>query len=1060
MNASQLQTPNGHHKQELEDALKKQEHSLAGFFVRKYRITYLILAVFALFGFYAIATLPKEAEPEVEVPFAVVTVIYPGANPTDVEELVIDKIEDKITSLDKLKRVESTSGVGIGSISVEFEAEANLEKSIDELKDAVDEAKADLPDDAEEPVVQDINFNDIPIVTYSFSGPYSDAELKEYADVLQASFENLPDVSRAPVIGGIEQEFQILVDKNKLAAAGVSLQQVVDAVRISNNNIPAGEIDVGDYTYSVRVKGKFENVADISQVVVAQADGVSLYVGDIALVRDDFKERKTKSKIGIGDQQSSNTVSVQIHKTTGGNILRITQNAQEAIATLQERGTFPADLSIVKTNDNSVFIKEDISRLGKSGLQTTILIVIILFAVLGFRGALITGLSVPVAFLMSFIIIMIQGMTINSMVLFSLVLSLGLMVDNAIIVMEGINEYRELHGKTPYEAAMLSIWNYKWPIIAGTMTTVGAFLPMLLVSGIMGEYMSILPKTITATLLSSLLVAIVIIPALSARFLKKEKAEEKATGQFHKKLFGLLNGTKERYVPFMRRILSSRKARRSVIGLAIALFLFTVSLPVVGIMKIEMFPQVDFDYFVVNVELPVGSSLEKTEEIVTKAEGIVREIDELDNYVINIGQGFSTDPGSSGSAGTHLGSLVANLHPKEKRSRKSYEVVDSVRDALEAIDGGIVKVEELNAGPPTGAPIEARIYGDDLDALIGIGNEVKDRLSKIDGVINIADNVDESSGEFVFSVDRRKAQHFGVSVGAVANAIRQAVHGAQATTVRIAGDDVDVTVMYDKTQLQDAESLGNITLPGRSGAQAVVRQVANLSLEPSVFRIAHRDGQKVVKVTASVDRGADLRSIVRTFESSIDQITLSGQNRIDVGGEREDIEQSFTEIFASMIVAVFLILFILVLQFNSFKKPFIILFSLPLAIVGAFVGLTVLRLPFSLPAFIGIVSLSGIVVNDAIVLVDRIEKNLRRKMLFVDAIVEAGVARMQPILLTSITTIAGVFPLAISQELWRGLGFSIIFGLLFATILTLVFVPILYVVFSKKEYEKNLLHSA
>lgn len=1046
-------------EQDIEKGLEETRHSLAGFFVRKFRLTYLLLLVIILIGAYAITTLPKEAEPEVRVPFAVVTVAYPGANPTDVEELVVDKLEEKIKDLDNLKTYRGSAGMGVASVFVEFTAEADIDRSIDDLEAAVDEATPNLPEAANDPIVTEISFNDIPIVTYSLVGNYSDQEMKRYADRLQTAFEGMKDISKAPIIGGIEREYQILVRQPALATFNLSIGQVIQAISQSNINMPAGDIDINGYSYTVRVQGKFQDIEDINTVIVAYSEGAPIYIGDVAEILDTTKDTKSISTIGIGNGQPQNTVSIQIFKKTGGNILNIAEHAEKTIAELFESGDIPEDIDVVKTNDNSVYIKEDITRLGTSGIQTMFLIVLILFAVLGIRGALITGFSVPIAFLMAFMFIMWQGMTINSMVLFSLVLSLGLMVDNSIIVMEGINEYMHRYGKSPRDAALLSIWNYKWSIISGTMTTVAAFLPMLLVSGIMGEYMGILPKTITATLISSLFVALIIIPALCAKFYKDpEKQLEEKKHKTHRsaKLRHFIEKIQVTYVSFLRDVLPNKKKRRRAISIAIGLMVLTILLPITGIMKVNMFPAVDIDYFAVNIELPTGSTLEKTHEVTQEAEAIIRQIPELDNYVSSVGSGFSAFAGESAASGSHVASIVVNLVDGKERNRQSYEIADSIRPQLEAITSGTVRVEELTAGPPTGAPFEVRVFGDDLGTLTTLTEEIRTIAEQIPGLINVEDTIDESSGEFTFTIDRERVTYYGLNVGTVSQSIRQAIYGADATNVTVHGEDIDVTVKYDENSLQDANDLGNIVLLSPTVGQVPIRQVATLSLEPSVYQISHLDGEKVLRVRASTDTGADLRKITTEFNKrQKEQIELPEGYRIEVGGQTEDIQQSFTEIFLSFFVSLFLIILILVLQFDSFKKPFVIIFSLPLAIVGAFFGLTILGLDFSLPAFIGIVSLTGIVVNDAIVLIDRINKNLERNMDFFDGVIEAGVARTEPIFLTSITTIAGVFPLALSEAMWAGLGFSIIFGLLFSTVLVLVFIPIVFTSLMKKDYDKG-----
>ncbi len=1032
-------------KQRLESGFKKESKSVLGFFIRHYRFTYLITFAILLLGFFAVAVLPREAEPEVKVPIAVVTTFYQGASPTDMEDLITNKIEDKIKNLDDLKKYTSSSGNSISSIVVEFEAEADLKESYQKLRDTVDEAQPHLPDAAEDPIVTEIRLSDYPIVTYSLVGDLSDAELKRYADILHDEFEGIHNVSEVHILGGLEREFQVIVDQNKLANFGLSLAQVAGVINQSNINMPAGDIEIDGFNYNIRVEGKFSTVKEISNIVITTINETPIYIRDVAEIKDGFQERNSESRLGFYKEVPKNTVSLQVFKKSGGNILEIVEDSNAVIADLKSNGNIPENVLVDKTNDNSVFIKDDLSRLGKSGLQTMFLIILILFAVLGFRAALITGLSVPIAFLMAFIVLYQQGMTLNSMVLFSLVLSLGLMVDNSIIVMEGINEYMKKHKKSALEAAILSVWNYKWPIIAGTMTTVSAFAPMLLVSGILGEYLAIIPITLSATLISSLFVALIILPTLAARKIKQhgrmqyEKEHNKKHWFTH-----YMEILKKVYIVKLQEILPNKKKRRRAVLYSWIIFFIAVAMPVTGVMKVEMFPKVDIDYFVVNIKLPVGSVLEDTKAVVAEAEAIVAEISDLENYVTNIGTSASIGmTNSRGGNGSHLGSITVNLH--ENRDRKSFEIAADIRDSLEAIQGGVVTLEELSSGPPTGAPIEVRILGNDVGALSTVAAEVKTELESISGVINIKDNLEDATGEFTFNIDKTRADYYGLSTIQVAGTLRSAVYGTTATEVNIDGDDIDVIVRYDDDKFASIEDLENILITTPRGELIPIKQIATLSLEPALLNIRHNDGDNTISVTANIEAGANLQKILAEFADKQEKISVPDNIRVEVGGEVEDIEKSFQETFLSMIVAVILIAFILVLQFNSFRQPFIILFTLPLAIVGAIIGLMILRLPFSFPVFIGIVSLSGIVVNDAIVLIDKINKNLRNGMQLVDGVIDAGVARMQPIFLTSLTTIAGILPLTFADELWKGLGWAVIFGLLFSTVLTLVMIPITYV---------------
>ena len=685
-------------------------------------------------------------------------------------------------------------------------------------------------------------------------------------------------------------------------------------------------------------------------------------------------------------------------------------------------------------------------------MQTMFLILIILVMVLSFRGSLITALSVPLAFLITFAVMTIQGNTLNSIALFSLVISLGLMVDNSIIIIEGIAEYSSKHKKDSYQSSLLSVWNYKKPIISGTLTTVSAFLPMLLVSGIMGEFIQTLPKTITAALLSSLFVSLVIIPTLSTRFLKIQTSEDgkslrnkKRHLWFEKKM----NILKTAYTNYLNSVLPNKRKRRKLLASIWIIFILSLLIPFSGILRVEMFPPIDNGYFVVNIKLPAGSSLDKTKTITQNLEKAVSRIPEIDNYVTNLGTSASigsTDSIRSGpsSNNSHLSSITVNLVDKEDRKRKSFHIASDIRKKIKNINEAEISIEELGAGPPTGAPIEVRVTGNSFKELISLGDEIKIILEKIEGTINIKDNVADSSGDFVFEIDREKASFYGLTTMDVASAMRNAVFGLEASLITLDSEDIDITIKYNENDFNNIEDLKNISIFNQRGDEIKLSQVAKINLEPSVLSINHLDGDQVVIINASIVEDANLQKILAEFDKEIKDFILPEGFGIKVGGEIEDIQKSFREIFLSMILAVILISIILVLQFNSFRQPLIILLSLPLAIIGVIFGLMILGLPFSFTAFLGIVALSGIVVNDAIVLIDKINKNINHGMEMIPAIIEGGKARMQPILLTTLTTVAGVFPLIFASELWIGLSVAVIFGLSFGSFLTLVIIPILY----------------
>ncbi|MBL7058566.1 efflux RND transporter permease subunit [Patescibacteria group bacterium] len=1035
--------------EKLDKIFRKEEKGLFGFFIFHYRFTYLIMMAVIVLGMFSIYSMPREAEPEIKVPYAMVVAVYPGANPIDVEELVTDELESKIKGLDNLNKYNSNSSLGVSSIFIEFEAEADIDESMQKLREAIDLAKQNLPGEVEDPSVSQISITDFPIVTYSLVGNYDDLDLKKYSDILRDEFLDVDSVSKVNIIGAVIKEYQVIVDQTKLANFGLSLSQIVGAIKSSNLNIPAGNIEVDSLKYNVSLRAKIKNLEDLRSIIVTTYGKSPVYLTDIAEVIDTVKSQDTLSRIGIRDSEAKNTISLQLYKKTGGNILNIVDNTQTLIDKLKKDQIIPRDLAVIKTNDNAVHIKKNLSTLGTSGIQTMIFIVLILFVVIGFRASLITSLSVPIAFLTAFIFLYANGMTLNGMVLFSLVLSLGLMVDNSIVIIEGINEYIKKYNKSRYQASVLSVWDYKWPIIAGTMTTVSAFLPMLLVSGIMGEYLSIMPITLSATLLSSLFVALVIIPTLSHRFVTecaKSDSEHSITEKY-------IESFKIIFEKFLRNLLSSKLKRGLYLSLAWALFIVAIYMPLSGRMQIQMFPKVDIDYFVINVELRAGSILEDTRKIIDQIESEIIKIPEMDNYVTNLGTsasvGLTGDDYSQDA--THLATITVNLVDAKKRDRKSYVVSEAFRKQIDYIKGAKINIEELSAGPPQGVPIEVRIIGDEQESLARVAMQTEAILNNIEGVINVKDSLRDSPGEFVYTFDKVKLNYYGLDVAHVSSEVRSALYGVKAGELQIDGEGIDIKIKYANDHFSSLDQIGKLVVGNINGEHITFDQVAKLELKPALLSLSHKDGDGLISVSASLKDGVDLVGVIKEFNDKLNEYNLPQGIRIETGGEVEDIDKSFRETFMSMIVAVILIAIILVLMFNSFIQPLIILFSLPLAIIGVVFGLLVMQMPFSFTSFIGVVALSGIVVNDAIVLIDRINKNIKAGLNVLDATVDAGVSRMQPIFLTSITTVAGIIPLVWADEMWKGFSISVIFGLIFSTMLTLVIIPIMYIGFSKSK---------
>lgn len=1046
------QDNNHRHDPYAEQAINKTKGNILGYFITHFRVVILVIIAIVILGTVALMNIPRESDPEVKIPIAVVSTFYAGASPADVESLVTDKIENKLEELDNVKLITSSSQNSLSSIVVEFEADANLDNSIRELKDKVGEVN-DLPSDAEDPVVTQIRADDYPIITFSLSGNLTENQFKQLGEDVQDELEAIPGVSKAPLIGVRKKEYSVLVNKESLSRLNLSISMVAGAIKASNLDLPLGDIDIDNLYYNIRSVGKLESIDDLKNVVISNNNGNPILLSDIAQVSENFVDKENSSRISIAGSQSEDNISLQIYKKTGGNILNIVDTAKTKIQTLKDEKIIPDNVQIEINNDYSSFIRDDLNTLGSSGIQSTILIFIIMFVALSFKEAIIALFAIPATLLITIIVLYFYGYTLNSMSLYSLVLSLGLLVDAFIVVLEGIfHNIRE--GYSSLKAALLSVSHYSGPVTSGMLTTVAAFVPMLLVSGILGEYLKVFPITIGITLMASLFVSIVLVPSFAAMFLKKSQFVGTAKKSLLEKY--ITDKLRKKYRKVIYIFLRSKKWKLRFSLTLTALFVASLGLLITQVIPVELFPKADSNFIYINVEMPIGTDLSTTSEVASKVEDDLYKYPEIKNFITTVGQSSNTTSFEPGKSSQNLASISINLIDKKDRKEKSYDIVDSLRKDLKNINEGDITITELSSGPPTGAPIEARVSGEDLNTLATLSEKVKNILKNTKGVINVDSNEDSSPADLTFTLKKDAIAKAGLSVSEVSGYLRTAIFGVTATTISQGKDDLDVVVKFDKSKVDSVEQIKNLSLINNQGQQVKLSYLADFSLEPALATIRHRDFERTISVTADLESGYTASKVVPQVEKTIKEKGIPQGYTVNFGGEVEDIQQSFSELWDAMIVAVILILIILVLEFDSFIRTGIILMSLPLMIIGVVIGMLIFHLPFSFMVFLGLVSLAGIGVNDAIVLMDKTNRNIEEKhMSAIEAVADAGDTRLQPIMLTTITTIMGVIPLIYANEFWIGLSISIIFGLAFATVIQLFVVPMLFVRFEGRKKSKK-----
>lgn len=1021
-------------------------YSLWSFFIKKNNFSYLLVIALVAFGLFSLLTLPRESNPEVTVPIGVVSVALSGASAVDIETLVTNKIEEKlVNNLDDVKEITSTSREGVSSIVVEFEASADIDQSIQELKDEVDKAKPDLPDEATDPVVEQVDFSSDPILTFAISGDLSEREFFDLAEELEQELEAISGVSDVSVSGKRDREVQVIVNKESLSTFGLNIADVISGISATNNTLPAGSIVVDNVEYNVQFEGDIDDPSEIADIAILASGGEPIYVRDIAEVVDGFEEPASISRVSINGEPSRSSLSFNVFKQSGGDITKITTAVRERLDELSAEGELLDELEWLVIFDTGEFLLEDLTSLTRSGLQTVGLVMIILFIAIGWREALIAGSAIPLSFLIAFIGLQASGNTLNFVSLFSLILAVGILVDSAIVVVEGIHTRMKMW-MDKRDAALLTIKEFHWPLTSGTMTTIAVFAPLFLISGIVGEFIKSIPFTIIFVLLASLLVALGLVPLIASIAMRRrvtsyiEECQEKYTKQ--------LQGW---YSNLLRAFLLNRRHKiMFVVGLAIA-FVVAVSLPITGLVKVIFFDQGDADFVIVEIELPQGSTLSQTDIEARRVEEVLYTEPDIDAFVMTTGAGSAFGSGSSGSKFANAFLLLTDT---KERDRTSLEIIDSLRDKVTGIQTADIRINQPEDGPPVGTPIVIKFLGGDLDELNRTAERAADLLAEIPGTADITTSTKDDSTEFVLTIDKAKATELGLSSNSISQALRASINGIEATTINTIGDDIDVIVKLNlnsayrdphDTDRTNIDAVRQVEMQTPQGP-ILLGSVLNASVGKSSAVIRHEDGVRIATVGSELAAGGNVRVITQAFQDRLDELALPENITAEFGGENEETDQSFREMGVAFVVGVVIMFAILMLQFNSLRHAIYTLSVIPTALIGIFFGLLITGKALSFPSLMGLIALSGIVVNNSIILIDTIN-NIRRRnpeKSIQDAVVEGATSRLRPVLLTTVTTVIGISPLIFASELWAPLAFSIIFGLSFTVIITLLLIPLLY----------------
>lgn len=1020
---------------------------------------YVLIVTLVVGGLLSYFSLPREAAPDIAIPVVIVNTPYFGVSPVDIEMLVTRPLEKQFKGLRSLKKMNSTSAESVSLITLEFDPDIDVEDALQRIRVQVDKAKPDLPVDAEETEIIEINASDWPILIANVSGDLDLLRLKDVAEKLQDDLESVPGVLRVGLAGGVEREIQIAIEPDKMRHHGVSANEIVGAVQTENVNIPGGSLDIGSMKYIVRVAGEFHDMETIRNIVVKAKEGQPVYLRDVATVHDSFKELTTFSRLstwtttadGKRELVTRPSVSLSIVKRSGSNIIEIADEAKKIIARYDEMGGESLDITIV--NDMSDSIKAQVQDLENNIITGLILVLAVLFMFMGgVRNALFVSISVPLSMLISFIVLAMMGITLNMVVLFALVLALGMLVDNAIVIVENIYRHAS-EGKSRVQAALDGTAEVGWPVIAATATTVAAFAPLLFWPGVTGKFMSFLPLTVIITLLSSLFVALVINPTLCASFLK---VREDVTFSEESVPDNIL------YRAFQACLEWALNWRLLVIGLAAAALVGTFMVFASTSRGVEFFPSTTPEQFNVSLKMSDGTSLAATGDVLEEMQAALKTGDpELVTAWVTDGGMSGGGQASGGSEAPHLGQVTVELVDIEDQKSDPLVFMETLREYFKNIPGATIILSRQNMGPPTGAPVSVEIAGDDLRELAALAAAVRSRINTIPGLIDLQDDIDMSRPEIHVVVDRQRAALVGLSSNSIAQTVRTAIHGAKASNFREGDDEYDITVRLPEESRKDLNNINNLTVVNHDGFHIPLTEVASIEIIGGSGSVRRKDQKRVVSVTANAADGYLPAKLLEEVQLRLEEMKVPAGYEIRYTGESEDQAEASEFLGKALLIALFLILLILVTQFDSIMQPLIILVSVILSLIGVLWVLILTGEAFGIiMTGIGIISLAGVVVNNAIVLIDYINLLQKRGYERREAVIKGTLVRMRPVLLTAATTVLGMMPLVIgvsydfintklvvggtSPEMWGQMARVVSGGLIVSTVLTLIVVPVLY----------------
>lgn len=1082
---------------------------------------YVMVFIIAVFGYWNYNTLPKEQFPEIVIPTIIVNTIYPGTSPNDIENLITRPLEKNIKSASGVKKINSNSIQDFSTIVVEFNPDVDVPAAKQKIKDAVDKTKSDLPNDLPaDPSVMEIDISEIPIMYINLSGNYPLEQLKDYAEMLQDNIETFREITRVDIVGALSREIQINVDMYKMQMAACTFSDIERAVSSENVTISGGSVDLHNSSMTLRVTGEFKDTEAIRNIHFNSSSGAPMRLGDIAEITDTFRKQESFARL-----DNNNVITLNIVKKSGQNLLIASDKIKEVISEYKEK-KFPEDLVVSITGDQSHFTRTTLSDLNNTIIIGFILVTIILMFFMGLTNAIFVGLAVPFSMALAYIVMPGIDFTMNMLVMFSFIFALGIVVDDAIVVIENTYRIFSLNQGTMdiKKAAKVAAGEVFIPILSGTLTTLAPFFPLLFWPGVVGKFMHFIPATLIITLTASLFVAYIINPVFAVSFMKPAVNNNiiphkrifkragililfslpfyamKFTGManfivfvsilyvFHifqgrkiitafqkKTLPRILSG----YESLLRWSIKGKTPYLLVTGL-IGLFIFTIFLTAVVKPPVIFFPSGDPNNLFVMIKMPVGTSVNTTDSVTRLVEKKVYDILDKDNPVVesvitNVAMGASNQHFDFGTITPNQAKISVNFVEFSKRNGvNTSDIYNLLSSSVKSIPGAEVSVEKSQMGPPTGKPVNIEIAGENLELLIETSFRLKRFIDSLDikGIEMLKSDFEQGKPEIIIDIDRNRANAEGIMTGQVGSELRTAVYGKEVTKFREGENQYPVQLRYSEDVRNHIDKLLNHRITYRDMNTGLLRSIPLSSVAKVQYRnsfggIKRYNLKRVITLSSDVITGYTPNEIVTGIEAALPGFQKSEAVEIKLTGEQEDQQEAMQFLSKAMVLAMLLIFFILISQFNSIGKSVIIISEVVFSIIGVLLGFMIFGMPISITMTgLGIVALGGIVVRNGILIVEFADILRARGNKTRIAVIGSGKTRITPVLLTALSTIIGLIPLAVGLNIdfeglfssfepnihfggdnvmfFGPLAWTIIFGLTFATFLTLVMIPVMY----------------